>query len=276
MGRSLRFPGGALRLDRGTLLMGVLNVTPDSFSDGGKFSNSKSAVAQGFRMRDDGAAIVDVGGESTRPGSKPVAAAVELRRTIPVVEKLAARGVVVSIDTQKAAVAREALAAGAKIVNDVSALRGDLDMAGVVAESGAAVVLMHMRGTPRTMQRAPRYRDVVADVARFLRERKKNALRAGIAADRIVIDPGIGFGKTLEHNLELLRRLGEFRRLGAPILVGPSKKRFLGAVTGRPVGERAFGTAAAVAVAALRGADLLRVHDVREMADVVRLIDRLR
>lgn len=264
-----------MKLGRVTRVMGILNVTPDSFSDGGRFSTARKAVARGLRMREEGADIVDVGGESTRPGSEGVAVEEELRRTIGVVERLAARGVVVSIDTQKAAVAREALAAGAKIVNDVSAL-GDPEMAAVAARAGAAVVLMHMKGRPRTMQVRPRYGDVVAEVKRFLRARMKKALGAGISADRIVVDPGIGFGKTLEHNLELLRRLDELGALGAPTLVGPSRKRFLGAVTGRSVEERAFGTAAAVAAAALRGAAIVRVHDVRDMADVVRLIDRLR
>jgi dihydropteroate synthase len=253
------------------LIMGVLNVTPDSFSDGGRWLDPARAVRRGRRMAREGADWIDVGGESTRPGASAVPLREELRRVVPVVERLAAAGLAVSVDTSKAEVARRALAAGATIVNDVTALRGDPLMARVCADAGARVVLMHMAGSPRTMQRRPRYRDVVADVAAFLRARAESALRAGIRRDKILVDPGIGFGKTPEHNLDLLRRLDEVARLGWPVVVGTSRKSFIGHALGRDVGDRVFGTAATVAVAVLRGAAVLRVHDVREMSDTARM-----
>lgn len=256
-------------------IMGVLNVTPDSFSDGGRFDDLKRAIARGRELREAGAAIIDVGGESTRPGSEPVPEAEERRRVLPVVEALAGDGITVSIDTRKAAVAHAALGAGATIVNDVSAL-ADPAMAPLVAGAGASVILMHMKGTPKTMQDDPHYDDVVSEVARFLRGTAKKALSEGIAADKIFIDPGIGFGKRLEHNLELLRRLPELRSLGFPLVVGPSRKRFIGDVLDRPVERRLFGTAAAVTAAVLRGARWVRVHDVAEMRDVVQMAARLR
>ena len=260
-----------------TLVMGVLNVTPDSFSDGGRWLAPRRAIRRGREMAAQGADLVDVGGESTRPGARPVSATEELRRVVPVVEALAAGGIRVSIDTSKAAVAEAALRAGATMVNDVTALRGDPRMAGVCARAAAEVVLMHMKGTPRTMQRAPRYADVVAEIAAFFRKRLTFALRRGISRDKIFLDPGIGFGKTPEHNVEILRRLEEFRELGAPLLVGTSRKSFIGRVLGdREPDDRVFGTAATVAVAVLRGAAVVRVHDVREMADVVRLTDEMR
>jgi len=262
---------------RRTLVMGVLNVTPDSFSDGGRWLDPRRAIRRGREMARQGADLVDVGGESTRPGARPVSAKEELRRVVPVVEALAAGGIRVSIDTSKAAVAEAALRAGASMVNDVTALRGDPRMAGVCTRAAAEVVLMHMKGTPRTMQRAPRYRDVVADIAAFFRNRLTFALRRGISRDKIFLDPGIGFGKTPEHNVEILRRLAEFRRLGYPLLIGTSRKSFIGRVLGgREPDDRVFGTAATVAVAVLRGAAVVRVHDVREMADVVRLTDEMR
>lgn len=256
-------------------ILGILNVTPDSFSDGGRFADADAALAHARAMRAAGADWIDVGGESTRPGAAPVPADEERRRVLPIVEALAADGIPVSIDTRKADVARAAVAAGARMINDVSAL-GDPAMARVAADARVELVLMHMRGTPETMQDDPRYDDVVAEVSDFLRAAAKKALSAGVAADRIWLDPGIGFGKRLEHNLELLRRLAELRRLGFPLLVGPSRKRFLGEVLDRPADRRLFGTAAAVAAAVLRGADAVRVHDVAEMADVVRVAERLR
>jgi dihydropteroate synthase len=258
------------------LLMGVLNVTPDSFSDGGSWTDPRRALLHARRMRRRGADWIDVGGESTRPGASPVPLREELRRVLPVVEALAAERFVVSIDTSKAAVAREALRAGASIVNDVSALRADRAMARTAADAGARVVLMHRKGGPRTMQAAPRYRDVVAEVKAFLLARARFALRAGVPRDRILIDPGIGFGKSVEHNLELLRRLEVFSRTGWPLVVGTSRKSFIGRLLGREVGDRVFGTAATVAAAVLRGAAVLRVHDVREMADVARMAALLR
>lgn len=260
-----------------TLVMGILNVTPDSFSDGGRWIDPARAVRHGRAMAKAGADLIDVGGESTRPGAPAVGLREELRRVLPVVEALAAGGLRVSVDTSKAGVAEAALRAGATMVNDVSALRGDARMAGVCARGGAEVVLMHMKGTPRTMQKAPRYRDVVAEIAAFFRARLRFALRRGIRRDKIFLDPGIGFGKTPEHNVEILRRLEEFRGLGLPLVVGTSRKSFIGRVLGgRDPRGRVFGTAATVAVAVLRGAAVVRVHDVREMSDVARVADELK
>jgi dihydropteroate synthase len=249
--------------------MGVVNVTPDSFSDGGLFLTAAAAVAHARGMVEEGAAIVDVGGESTRPGSEGVSAEEELRRVEPVLERL--RDLPVSIDTSKAEIAHRALELGAVMVNDVTALRADPELAGVVADAGAYLCLMHMRGEPRTMQEDPRYDDVVADVAAFLEERLSAAVAAGIAEENVCLDPGIGFGKTVEHNLELLARLDEIVALGRPVLVGASRKRFLGRVLGDP--EALTGpVAAGVAVAVLayeRGASIFRVHDVREHVEAL-------
>ncbi|MBI4566046.1 MAG: dihydropteroate synthase [Planctomycetes bacterium] len=253
--------------------MGILNITPDSFSDGGRYLEPRRAVAAGLAMRE--ADILDVGGESSRPGAESVPAAEERRRVVPVIRALARRGRLVSIDTCKAEVAQAAFAAGARLLNDVSAL-GDPAMGRVAARAGVPVILMHMRGTPRTMQEEPVYGDVVAEIVEFFSERMGRALSAGISRDRILLDPGIGFGKRLEHNLEILRRLEEFRSLGRPIVLGTSRKSFIGLVLGRGVEERRDGTAATVAVGVLRGAAILRVHDVREMSDVARMADRLR
>lgn len=272
----LRLPDGALELGRRTLVMGVLNVTPDSFSDGGRWADPDAALRRARDMVREGADLIDVGGESTRPGARAVPAAEELCRVLPVVERLAAERIPVSIDTSKAAVAGAALRAGAGIVNDVTALRGDRAMARTVARAGAALILMHMKGTPRTMQRQPRYRDVVAEILDFFRRRQEFAWRAGIPRDKILLDPGIGFGKSPEHNVEILRRLDEFRGLGRPLVIGTSRKSFIGRALGRRVDERQFGTAATVTAAVLRGADVVRVHDVREMSDVVRMSDLLR
>jgi dihydropteroate synthase len=267
--------GRRLVLDR-TLVMGVLNVTPDSFSDGGRYLEPDAAVKHALEMVEEGADVIDIGAESSRPGAEPVPEEEELRRLIPVVREVCRRVTVsVSVDTTKAAVARQALDAGAVIVNDVSALQADPAMASVVAKAGAGLVLMHRQGTPKTMQQAPRYGDVVADVREFLRERMQAAGRAGIAADHILLDPGIGFGKNLSHNLALLSRLDELHPLGRPILVGVSRKSFIGEIIGRRTGDRLMGAAAAVAVAVLRGAGLIRVHDVRAMKDVVRMVDAI-
>jgi dihydropteroate synthase len=250
--------------------MGVVNVTPDSFSDGGVNFDPDDAAASARRMLDEGAAIADVGGESTRPGAEPVGVDEELRRVIPVLERLQGE-VPVSIDTSKAEVARRALELDAELVNDVTALRADPDLAGVVADKGAYLCLMHMLGEPRTMQRDPRYDDVVAEVARFLEERLAAAVQAGIPEERICLDPGIGFGKTVEHNFELIRRLDELTALGRPIVVGFSRKSSLGKLLGDP--EATTGTIASsvgAAVAAYeRGATILRVHDVREHVEAL-------
>src|SRR5687767_10690611 len=248
-----------------TRIMGIVNATPDSFSDGGLYLDADAAVARGRELAAQGADRVDVGGESTRPGAEAVDADEEQRRTEPVVAALAGDGLAVSIDTSKAAVAEAALDAGAKMVNDVTALRGDPDLAGLCAERGCEVVLMHMLGTPRTMQDDPAYDDVVDDVKAFLAERVEAAVAAGIAEERIWVDPGIGFGKTAEHNVELLRRLGELRELGRPILVGTSRKSFIGKISGREVGERLGGSVASNVLALRAGAEMLRVHDVEEM-----------
>jgi dihydropteroate synthase len=251
-------------------LMGVVNVTPDSFSDGGAFLDAPDAIAQGRRLASEGADLIDVGGESTRPGAEPVGADEELRRVLPVVSALAADGgATVSIDTSKLAVARAALDAGAGYVNDVTAFRAEPELAGLVAERGVECCLMHMLGEPRTMQKEPRYDDVVADVAAFLEERLAFAVREGIAEERIALDPGIGFGKTVEHNLELLRRLGEIAAIGRPVAIGTSRKSFLGRITGRDVTERVPATVATNVVAYLHGARIFRVHDVAATRDAL-------
>ena len=258
-------------------VMGILNVTADSFSDGGRFLEASKAVEHAFRMAEEGADIIDVGGESTRPGAEPVPADEQTRRILPVIEGVAQRSdVPISVDTSSAEVARRALDAGACMVNDVTALRGDPALATLVAKRGGGIVLMHMRGTPRDMQKNPVYDDVVADVARFLDERIAFAVSRGIERDRIVVDPGIGFGKTLAHNLELLRRLDEFQALRRPVMVGTSRKSMIGAILGRPTDDRLFGTLATVAASAERGAALVRVHDVRPAADVIRVMTAIR
>jgi dihydropteroate synthase len=250
--------------------MGVLNVTPDSFSDGGAFLDPAAAVAHAERMAAEGADLVDVGGESTRPGAEPVPAAEELRRVMPVIERLAEVGAIpLSIDTSKAVVARAATSSGAVLVNDVTALRGDPDMAAVVAESGAELCLMHMRGDPRTMQDDPRYDDVVHEVREFLEQRLAFALAQGIPEERVWLDPGIGFGKTLAHNLELLRRLDEIVAVGRPVIVGTSRKRFIGSLTGGGELDRTAGGVAADVLAFQRGAHMFRVHDVSQTRDAL-------
>jgi dihydropteroate synthase len=254
-------------------VMGVVNVTPDSFSDGGRYLDRAAAIQHGLRLRDEGAAILDIGGESTRPGAAPVAAEEELARVLPVIDGLlAADGARVSVDTSKAVVAQAALEAGAAMVNDVTALRGDPEMAGLLARSGADCCLMHMLGTPRTMQLDPRYEDVVSEVKAFLEERAEFAVAAGIAEERILVDPGIGFGKTAEHNLELLRRLDELLELGFPLVIGTSRKSFLGKLTGRQAPqERLAGTIASCVLAYQRGASVFRVHDVAPVTDALRV-----
>ena len=253
-------------------LMGVVNVTPDSFSDGGLFLDPAAAIEHGLRLADEGAGILDVGGESTRPGAEPVAEHEELARVIPVVEALVRAGRAVSIDTTKLEVARAALAAGASVVNDVSAFRFAPDMAGLVASEGVGCCLMHMLGEPRTMQADPRYEDVVSEVKAFLEERLAFATGEGVSEERIWLDPGIGFGKTVGHNLELLRRLDEIVAIGRPVVVGTSRKSFLGTLTGgRAEDERLPGTIATNVLALERGASVFRVHDVAPVADALRV-----
>jgi dihydropteroate synthase len=253
------------------VLMGVVNVTPDSFSDGGLFLDADAAVDHGRRLIAEGADVVDVGGESTRPGADPVAVEEELRRVVPVIDGLREAGALLSVDTSKEEVAGAALAAGATIVNDVTAFRAAPGMAALVASTGARCCLMHMLGEPRTMQRDPRYGDVVSDVRAFLEERLAFAVGEGIAEERVWLDPGIGFGKTLEHNLELLRRLDEIAAIGRPVVVGTSRKSFLGRITGRPEAGRVPGTIASAVLAWERGAAVLRVHDVAEVADALKV-----
>ncbi|MFO8034035.1 MAG: dihydropteroate synthase [Candidatus Bipolaricaulota bacterium] len=262
---------------RPVLVMGVVNTAPDSFSDGGQFTDPEAAVAHGARLEAQGADVVDVGGESTRPGSQRISVDEELSRVVPVVERLAEKlRISISVDTSKAEVAEAALQAGARMVNDVTALRGDSRMAEVVRRYDAGLVLMHMLGTPATMQDDPCYEDVVRQVRQFLGERLQVALNAEIPPERIVLDPGIGFGKTVEHNLELIRRIGELRELGQPVLVGPSRKRFIGEVLDLPVNERVEGTLAACTVAVVQGADAVRVHDVGPVRRAVDMAVRLR
>jgi dihydropteroate synthase len=253
-------------------IMGVVNVTPDSFSDGGRYLDAETAIAHGLRLEAEGAVILDVGGESTRPGAAPVSESDELGRVIPVIAGLVARRghAQISIDTSKSGVAARALQAGATLVNDVTALRGDPAMAGVVAAAGAECCLMHMLGDPRTMQDDPRYDDVVDDVKAFLAARMAFAVESGIAEARILLDPGIGFGKTLEHNLELLRRLGEFLELGRPVVIGTSRKSFLGRLTGHESpDDRLAATIATNVLAYERGARVFRVHDVGPVHDAL-------
>lgn len=278
----LKLPSGALVLGERTQIMAVLNVAPDSFSDGGFYSRPEVAVARALELERAGADILDIGGESTRPGSAGATAVQELRRVLPVIERLRTRlKIPISIDTQKAEVAEAALAAGAQILNDVSALRTDSRMGQVAVQRGAPIVLMHMRGTPRTMQKRPFARDVMRDVMRGLREALQRARRAGVKKPQIILDPGIGFGKSYTQNCEILARLPELAKLGYPLLVGPSRKMFIGAILAgegkRPVPAhlRAWGTAATVATAILGGAHIVRVHDAEEMAQVARLADAI-
>jgi dihydropteroate synthase len=268
----LQWPKGNLDFSSGCLIMGILNVTPDSFSDGGEFFEFGGAVDHGLEMARDGAAIIDIGGESTRPGAKSMPAAEQIRRVVPVIEALAERtDVPISIDTHDIEVARAALDAGAAIINDITALAGER-MAELAAGQEVPVVLMHMQGTPATMQLEPTYSDVVTEVRDFLVERAGRAEREGIPHQRIFIDPGIGFGKTLHHNLLLLRNLDKLVATGYRVLVGPSRKAFIGKLTGwETPSDRVFGTAAAVAICAAAGVSIVRVHDVAEMRDILKV-----
>ena len=273
---TLRLPDRTLELGVRTLVMGVLNVTPDSFSDGGRFLEPHAAVERALQMVREGADIVDVGGESTRPGSIPVAEGEELARVIPVLDAL--RGtcpVPISIDTSKAAVAEAAVARGAAIINDVTALTGDPKMPGVVARARTAVVLMHMRGTPGTMQRIPPSDDIVAEIDAWARDAVERAGSIGISCERVVLDPGIGFGKTVGQNLAILRNLDRLAATGCPLLVGTSRKSFIGAVLRDPAADRAWGTGATVAASVLLGAHIVRVHDVAAMRQVTAIADAI-
>jgi dihydropteroate synthase len=275
----LKLRSGILQLGERTLLMGVLNVTPDSFSDGGKFLDVRRAVSQALAIERDGADIIDIGAESTRPGSQGISAAEELRRLLPVLEALRGKlKIPISVDTQKSAVAEIALGAGAQILNDVSGLRSDPGLAGVAAKYDTPLILMHMRGSPRSMQKGPFARDVLRDVGHGLRRSISVARKAGVAKSQTVIDPGVGFGKSFPQNYELLAKLPELAKLGYPILVGTSRKGFLGATLAKngkaaPSDQRLWGTAATVAASILNGAHIVRVHDVAEMAPLARVTD---
>lgn len=267
---SLKFGGGR------TLTMGVLNVTPDSFSDGGHYFLPDRAIEHGVRMAEEGADIIDVGGESTRPGADPVPLAEEMRRVIPVIRELAARTrCLISVDTTKAGVAAAAVVAGAHIINDVSAMTADPGMVEVARKARVGVILMHMKGTPKTMQIAPEYQNVVEEVTDYLAQRAEALVAAGIERERIAVDPGIGFGKTVDHNLALIVGLPRLAKLGRPIVLGLSRKSFIGKITGRDVAERLPGSIAGAAYAVLRGAHVIRAHDVKQTCDALRLVDML-
>jgi dihydropteroate synthase len=274
-GIDFRFGSQVLDLSSRTYVMGVLNVTPDSFSDGGRFFSLEDAVAHGREMAGNGADFIDVGGESTRPGSDPISEEEEERRVVPVIQRLVKETTApISIDTYKAAVADAGLSAGATIVNDISGLRFDPEMLKVVVRHAATLVIMHVKGTPKTMQENPVYDDVVGEIGEFLRQQAKKAVEAGV--QQVIVDPGIGFGKNLDHNLELIRRLGELKRLGYPLLAGPSRKSFLGKLLNLPVDQRLEATAAAVTACILNGADIVRVHDVKAMKRVTTIADAVK
>ena len=259
-----------------TGIMGIINVTPDSFSDGGKYANVEAAVMRAKQMVADGADIIDIGGESSRPGAEPITANEECRRVIPVVQALAEQfQIPISVDTYKAKVAREALSAGACVINDITALHGDPNMCQIVADAQAGVILMHMQGVPATMQKTPTYQNVVAEVHAWLTEVASQAVDRGIDSSRIMIDPGIGFGKTFDHNLEILRHLMQFRGIGYPMLVGVSRKKFIGRILDLPVHQREEGTAATAAWSIINGANVVRVHDVAKMKQVAQVIDTI-
>lgn len=258
-----------------TLIMGIVNVTPDSFHPHGRFHDSEAAANHCRRLLSEGADIVDIGGESSRPGADPVDRSEEQRRIMPVLEALMNENAFISVDTYHADTAQKALAAGASMINDITAFQGDPDMAEVVAEAGCECVIMHMKGTPKTMQKSPRYDNVIDEISAFFEERVAHAQKSGVADDAIWLDPGFGFGKTVDHNLEILRRLREFKRFGFPVLIGTSNKSTIGTVLDAQAGERAEGTAATVAVAITNGVDCVRVHDVKAMARVARMTDAI-
>jgi dihydropteroate synthase len=272
----LKLPAHNLELGPRTLIMGVLNVTPDSFSDGGAFLNPARAVDRAWEMAEEGADILDIGGESTRPGSAPVTAEEELTRVLPVLEKLSGKyPLPISVDTSKAVVARAALAQGAEIVNDVTALNRDPLLASEVATAGAGLVLMHMRGTPLDMQKIPPSPDILSEIELWMEEAVARARNGGVSSEKLILDPGIGFGKTVRQNLEILGSLDRFAAAGFPLLVGASRKAFIGEVLRKPQADRVWGTAASVAASIVLGAHIVRVHDVAPMRDVVRMTDAI-
>jgi len=269
---------GRFSLDFGkkTYVVGILNCTPDSFSDGGKFISEEDAVSHALNMARDGADIIDIGGESTRPGSAPVSVDEELNRIIPIIERLKSQiDIPISIDTCKSDVAEAALESGASMVNDITGLKSDTRMAKVVHKYDVPVIVMHIKGTPRTMQANPRYTDLIGEIIRSLNESIAIAKDAGVDERKIIVDPGIGFGKTLEHNLHIIRELYRFKTIGRPIMVGPSRKSFIGQILNSAVNDRLMGTASSVALSILNGADIVRVHDVKEMKEVARVADSI-
>ncbi|MEN2985943.1 MAG: dihydropteroate synthase [Thermodesulfovibrionaceae bacterium] len=274
----LRFNGFELDFSKKTYIMGIVNVTPDSFFDGGKYYSKESAVQHALKLIEEGADIIDIGGESTRPGSEPISVEEEIRRVIPVIEELAKRvSVPISCDTYKAEVAERAIQAGASIINDISGLRFDSKMAEIVAKYNVAVVLMHIKGTPKDMQKNPYYEALIPEIIEYLRESIVIAKRMGVSEDRIIIDPGIGFGKLLEHNLEIIKKLKDFTLLGKPILIGVSRKSFIGKILNdAPPEERLEGTAAATVASILNGANIVRVHDVGYISKFVKVVDAIK
>lgn len=269
---------GKLKMDFGkrTYITGILNVTPDSFSDGGKFIKIDDAVSHAKKMIENGADIIDIGGQSTRPGAKKISASLEKKRVIPVIEKLSKeKNTVISIDTTKSEVAKAALDSGAHMVNDISGLHFDKKVAKVTAEFGVPIALMHIKGTPKSMQRKPHYEDLIGEILDYLEERIEIAKSSGVAEEKIIVDPGIGFGKTVKHNLDIIKKLREIRSLGRPVLIGTSRKSVIGSVLDLPVEERLEGTAATVAASICNGADIVRVHDVAEMVRIVKMTDAM-
>ena len=272
----IKIGGKSFVFGKRTYIMGILNVTPDSFSDGGKFINFSDAVSHGKKMIENGADIIDIGGESTRPGAQSVTAEEEIKRVIPVIKELSKiKGAIISIDTMKSKVAEAAIKAGASMINDVSALRGDRKMAKVAGRRNVPVVLMHMLGNPRIMQENPRYEDLISDIISCLQNSITLAIKGGVQKSRIIVDPGFGFGKTVEHNLEILRRLKELKGLGCPVMIGTSRKSTIGSILDLPPDKRLEGTAATVTAAIASGADIVRVHDVAEISKVVKMSDAI-
>jgi dihydropteroate synthase len=272
------FADRVIHFDERPLVMGIINVTPDSFSDGGRYASTESAVEHGCRLAEEGADILDIGGESSRPGASPVSAGEEIQRVLPVVEALAAKtNVPLCVDTWKAEVARVCLAAGAKIVNDITGLQGDPRMPDLVRDTAAGAVVMHMQGSPATMQKNPHYADVIGDISLFFETRLHELTKVGIRSERLVFDPGVGFGKTVEHNLAIVARLGEFHRMKRPVCLGVSRKGFIGKVLGRPLERRLVGSLALVGYAVSHGTvQIVRVHDVEETCDMVKMLATLR
>lgn len=272
------FQDWCLNLKRETLVMGIVNVTPDSFSDGGKFFSPEVAISHASKLIIQGADIIDIGGESTRPGAKLVSESEELKRVIPVIEKIRTDNpkILISIDTTKASVAKYAVEAGANIINDVSGLSFDKNMTGIVESLNVPIVIMHMKGNPQNMQLNPKYKDIVNEILDFFKIKIKIAIQSGINRSMIILDPGIGFGKTVDHNFELLSRLNEFNVLELPIMIGPSRKSFIGITLDLPPEDRVEGTAAAVSAGVMNGASIVRVHDVKSMKRVVKIIDKIR